>query len=103
MIGWEKAARLNTSQGLVITLPNALSPPVVFGPVLIPHQFNVASAGVVVVLSNPTELPTIRLKFAVAVAVVVASGSASTLIPAAGEGQPAVAVVEDVVAKEGAL
>ena len=37
-------ARPNSSQGLVLTLPDALSPPVVFGPVLIPHQFNVASA-----------------------------------------------------------
>ena len=85
-----EAAMLSTSQGLVFTLPlpDVVSLPVVFGPVLLPHQFSGASAGVVVVLSTPTKLPTIRLKLAVASAIVVAPVSASTLIPAPGKDSP---------------
>ena len=67
-----EAAMLSTSQGLVFTLADVVSLPVVFGPVLLPHQFNGASAGLFVVLSSPTELPTILLKSAVAGAIVVA-------------------------------
>ena len=62
-----EAERVSTSQGLVFTVPVpvVVSLPVVFGPVLLPHQFSVASAVVVVVLSTPTELPTMRLKLAI--------------------------------------
>src|SRR6516162_755764 len=62
------AVRLNTSQGLSVTVPDVVSLLFALGPALLPHQFNVASTAEGVVLFSPTELPTIRLKWAVACA-----------------------------------
>src|SRR5262249_38187576 len=68
--GVGEAVRWRISQRLSVTGPPlTVSLPAPFGPALLPHQLLMASTVFAVVLFSPTELPTMRLKLAVNIAI----------------------------------